>query len=360
MRRLIRRASAALAGSIVRCAVTLLLLCGSASLSYAQSSNAPSAVGEFYRDKQIVLIAGVAVGGGYDLLARLMARHLGKHIPGNPHVVVQNMPAANSLAAANALYNTLPKDGTHIGLLIRNMLMVPVSKLSGARFEVDKFNWIGSLASETAVAFAWHTVPIKTVGDLFNRDLVVGGMTGVDPETTPRLYNALIGTKFKIVNGYKGTTDIGLAIERGEVEGIGDWSWNSLKSLKPDWLRDKKINVLLQGALAKDPELPNVPFALDYVKNELDREAMMLYFAQKQAARPVVAPPGIPADRLQALRTAFIALASDPEFADDAAKSQLQVNPTSGESVQRVASMIAAAPEPVAQRLLAVLSPSSR
>jgi hypothetical protein len=338
-------------------AITLLLCCGCFSLSYSQTSKPSDAVAEFYRGRQIVLVAGVAVGGGYDLLARLTARHLGKHIPGNPHVLVQNMPAANSLAAANALYNSLPKDGTYIGLLIRNMLMIPVSKLSGARFDVEKFNWIGSLASETAVAFAWHTVPIKSVDDLFQKDLLVGGMIGVDPETTPRLYNALIGTKFKIVNGYNGTTDIGLAIERGEVEGIGDWSWSSLKSLKPEWLRDKKINLLLQGALAREPELSGVPFALDYVKSDLDRRVMMLYFAQKEAARPVVAPPGVPMSRLEALRSAFMKMAHDQEFIDDAMKSQLQVNPAPGESVQRIASMIASAPEGVASRLLAVLSP---
>ena len=343
---------------LIRCAVTFLLLCAFVSRSYGQFSHPPDAVAEFYRGKQITLIAGVAAGGGYDLLARLMARHLGKHIPGNPHIVVQNMPAANSLAAANALYNTLPKDGTHIGLLIRNMLMVPVTKLSGARFDLTNFNWIGSLASERSVAFSWHTAPIKSIADLFERDLVVGGMTGVDPETTPRLYNALIGTRFKIVNGYKGTTDIGLAIERGELEGIGDWSWNSLKSLRPDWIRDKKINILLQGSLTRDPELPNVPFALDYVQNDLDRHVMMLYFAQKEAARPIVAPPGVPAERLEALRRAFMEMARDPDFIDDAAKSQLQVNPASGESVQRIAQMIVSAPDSVAARLLAVLSPS--
>jgi len=343
---------------LIRCASAFLLLCASGSLSHGQSSNPPDTVAEFYRGKQITLIAGVAAGGGYDLLARLMARHLGKHMPGNPHIVVQNMPAANSLAAANALYNTLPQDGTHIGLLIRNMLMVPVIKLSGARFDLVKFNWIGSLASETSVAFSWHTAPIKTIADLFQRDLVVGGMTGVDPETTPRLYNALIGTRFKIVNGYKGTTDIGLAIERGELEGIGDWSWSSLKSLRPDWIRDRKINILLQGALTRDPELSDVPFALDYVQSDLDRKVMMLYFAQKEAARPIVAPPGVPAERLAALRRAFMSLAKDPDFTDDAAKSQLQVNPASGESVQKIAAMIASAPDSVAARLLAVLSSS--
>lgn len=347
----------ALSRSLRQGAIATLMIGAFTAQALAQPANGSGAVADFYKGKQIMIVAGVPAGGGYDLLARLMARHLGRHIPGNPHVVVQNMPAANSLAAANALYNTLPKDGTHIGLLIRNLLMAPISKLSGTRFEIDKFNWIGSLASETAVAFAWHTAPIKTFGDLMHRDLVVGGMTGVDPETTPRLYNAVLGTRFKIVNGYNGTTDIGLAIERGEVEGIGDWSWNSLKSLKSDWLRDKKINLLLQGALVKEPALGDVPFALDFVKNDLDREVTMLYFAQKQAARPVVAPPDVPADRLQALRDAFMAMAKDPEFLQDAAKSKLQVDPSPGESVQRITAMIAAAPERAASRLLAILSP---
>ena len=342
----------------IRYAAAYLLVCAFTPFSHAQPANSADAVAEFYRGKQITLIAGVAAGGGYDLLARLMARHFGKHVPGNPHVLVQNMPAANSLAASNALYNTLPKDGTHIGLLIRNMLMVPIIKLSGARFDLVKFNWIGSLASETSVAFSWHTAPVKSIGELFQKDLVVGGMTGVDPETTPRLYNALIGTKFKIVNGYKGTTDIGIAIERGELEGIGDWSWSSLKSLRPDWIRDKKINVLLQGGLSRDSELPDVPFAFDYVRNDLDRDVMKLYFAQKEAARPIVAPPDIPAERLEALRRAFMKMSEDPEFLADAAKSKLQVNLASGESVQKIALMIASAPDAVAARLLAILSSS--
>jgi len=315
-----------------------------------------NAVAQFYRGKQIVVVVGTAPGGGYDLLARLMARHLGRHIPGQPQLVVKNVPAANSLVAANDLYNRLPQDGTHIGLLIRNMLLAPVTNPGGVRFAVEKFNWLGTLATETAVAVAWHTVPITNFEDLLRKELVVGGMTGVDPETTPRVYNALIGTKFKVVNGYKGTFDIALAMERGEVEGIGDWSWSSLNSTRPDWVRDRNVSLLLQGALKKDPELSSVPFALDYVKDDFDRQVLMLYLSQKDAARPVVAPPGVPADRLQALRDAFMKMAQDPEFRADAEKSRLLVNPSPAADVQRVAAMISSAPDEVVKRLVAIIS----
>ena len=334
------------------------LLCTPAISQAVTSTSSADAVGQFYKGKQITFVVGAAVGGGYDTLARLMARHLGKHIPGNPHFVVQNIPAANSLVAANNLYNILPKDGTYIGLLIRNILMAPVTKPSGARFEIEKFNWVGSLASENSVALAWQTAPTKTLQDLFQRELIVGGMSGVDPETTPLIYNALIGTKFKIVNGYNGTTDIALAMERREVDGIGDWSWSSLKMSKPDWLKDQRVHILLQGALTRNPELPNVPFALDYVKGDLDRQVFRLYFAQKEAARPVVAPPGIPPERLQALRAGFMQMALDSEFQNDAEKSKLLVDPAPGSSVQDIVSMIASAPGPVAKRLLDILSPS--
>ena len=180
-------------------------------------------------------------------------------------------------------------------------------------------------------------------------------MSGVDPETTPLIYNALIGTKFKIVNGYNGTTDIALAMERREVDGIGDWSWSSLKMSKPGWLKDQRVHILLQGALTRNPELPNVPFALDYVKGDLDRLVFRLYFSQKEAARPVVAPPGIPPERLQALREAFMAMARDPQLAD-AEKSQLQVNPSPGTTVQRITAIIASTAGDVVKRQVDILS----
>ena len=211
---------------------------------------------DFYAGKQITFIVGAGVGGGYDLQARTAARHLGKHIPGNPTVVVQNMPAAGSIAATNFMFSSAPKDGTTIALIQRGMLLSKLTYPAGTRFEIEKFGWIGSLNSETAVTLAWNaTSPHRTAKDLFEQELIVGGIVSVDPETTPRLYNSLIGTKFKIVSGYNSTAQIALAIERGEVQGIADWSWSSFKAVRPDWIRDKKVTMLMQGALQNDPEL---------------------------------------------------------------------------------------------------------
>ena len=181
--------------------------------------------------------------------------------------------------------------------------------------------------------------------------MIVGGTTGVDPETTPRLFNALLGTKFKIINGYPGTTEIILAMERGELQGIGDWSWSSMKTARPDWIRDHKITLLMQAALQKEPELGDVPSVLDFVKNETDRKVMELYLTQKTVARPVIAPPGIPAERLAALRAGFIALAQDKDFLADAQAAKLEVAPVSGEAVDRVIALIDSASRDTAERL---------
>ena len=284
-------------------------LVAAALVALACSTVPGAAEPSFYAGKQITLIAGSGVGGGYDLLARLAARHLGRLIPGHPTIVVQNMPAAGSLVATNQIYNSAPKDGTVIALIQRGMLLAKLSNPSGVRFELEKLNWLGNLNSETGLVLAWHTAPHRRAQDLFERELIVGGQTGVDPEITPRLYNSLIGTKFKIVTGYNGTAEIALAIERGEVQGIGDWSWASLKKQRPDWLRDKKVTLLIQGALQRDPDLPDLPSALDFVKSDADRKVMELFFTQKTIARPVIAPPGVPggaarcsADRVRGAR----------------------------------------------------------
>jgi tripartite-type tricarboxylate transporter receptor subunit TctC len=290
------------------------------------------------------------VGGGYDALARLLARHLGRLIPGNPTVIVQNMPAAGSLAAANLIANTAPKDGLTISLIQRGMLLTRLINPSAVRFDLAKLNWIGNLSSEVGVAFAWHTSKHKTAKDLFERELIVGGHTGVDPELTPRLYNAVLGTKFKIVTGYNGTADIGLAIERGEVEGIGDWSWSSLKKQKPDWIRDRKITMLLQSGLQNDPELPDVPNALEFAKTDSDRRVIELFLTQKKIARPIIAPPGVPLERLATLRAAMAALAHDQAFLADVEKSGLEADPISGEAVDKVVALIESTPPDVADR----------
>jgi len=317
-------------------------------------------VRDFYSGKQITIIVGAGAGGGYDLQARLTARHLGKHIPGNPTLIVQNMPGAGSLQAANYIANSAPTDGTTIALLQRGMLLIKLINPSGVRFEIDKLNWLGSLNSEVGVVLSWHTTDVRTTKDLFEKELIVGGIVGVDPETTPRLLNALIGTRFKIVNGYNTTAQIALAIERNEVQGIADWSWSSVKAVRPDWLRDGKATVLMQVGLHKDPELADVPSALDYVKDAADRKVMELNFTQKTAARPLAAPPAVPADRVAALRSAFAALASDAEFLADAERSKLEIAPVPAEAVDKVVALIASAPPDIAEHYAKVLSPAAR
>ena len=268
------------------------------------------------------------------------------------------MPAR--IAAANHMFNTAPKDGTTIALIQRGMLLAKLIYPSGVRFEIEKFNWLGSLNSETAVTLAWHTAPHKTAKDLFDKELIVGGITGVDPETTPKLYNSLIGTKFKVVTGYNSTAQIALAIERGEVQGIADWSWSSVKAVRPDWLRDKKVTLLMQGALRKEPELGDLPSALDFIRNDADRKVLELHFTQKTAARPVVAPPGVPADRVAILRKAFAALAHDKEFLAEAEKSKAEFGFVSGEEVEKVVALIAATPPDIAERYAKAFAPPEK
>jgi tripartite-type tricarboxylate transporter receptor subunit TctC len=337
-----RDANILLGGAVRLLATALLAIC----------VTVPAAAQNFYAGKQLTLICGAAVGGGYDALACLLARHLGRLIPGNPTVIVQNQPAAGSLVATNQIYNASPKDGTVISLIQRGMLTQKLINPGQTRFEVAKLNWLGSVATETGVVASWHTAPHKTAQDLFEKELMVGGHAGVDPELTPRLYNAVLGTKFKIINGYNGTADIALAMERGEVFGIGDWSWSSLKKQRPYWLRDKAITLLMQSGLKRDPELPDLPNALDFAKTESDRKVLELFFTQKTAARPVIAPPGVPAERIATLRSAFAALAKDREFLADAEKSSLDVDPMSGEEVDKVVALITSAPADVTARYI--------
>jgi tripartite-type tricarboxylate transporter receptor subunit TctC len=336
------------------------LSCVVATLFSAIPATAQS-VADFYKGKQVILIVGAASGGGYDAQGRLLARHLGKHIPGNPTVIVQNMPGAGSLQATNHLYNIAPKDGTVFGLIQRDMLIARSMNPEGIRFEIEKFNWVGNLASEIGIVVAWHTSPIKTTDDLFKTEMIIGG-TGptIDTETSGRLMNSLIGTKFRIVSGYSGTTEVLLAMERGEVMGLGDWSLSNIRTRNAQMLRDGKIRLLMQTTLKKAPDLPDVPLALDFIKGEEDRQVMEAFLAQKAVARPVLAPPGIPADRVKALRAAFMATAMDPEFIQDAERSRIEVSPTSAEEVEQVIASIGRVPPKVMQRLKEAIAAPSR
>jgi len=324
----------------------------------AWSCAAPAAAQDFYAGKQLTIMVGAGPGGGYDLQARIAARHLGRHIPGNPTIIVQNIPSR--IAAANMMFSTAMKDGTTIALLQRGILLAKLIYPSGVRFEIEKFHWLGSLNSETAVTLAWHTAPHKTAKDLFAQELIVGGITGVDPETTPRLYNSLIGTKFKVVTGYNSTAQIALAIERGEVQGIADWSWSSLKAVRPNWLAEKQITLLMQGALKNEPELGSLPNALDFIKNDVDRKVLELHFTQKTAARPLVTPPGVPAERVALLRKAFEALAQDKEFVAEMDKAKMEFDFVPGPEIDKIVAQIAATPPEIAERYAKAFSPDAK
>jgi tripartite-type tricarboxylate transporter receptor subunit TctC len=327
-----------------------------AAMALFYATSAPAA--DFYAGKQLIFVVGAGVGGGYDLQARAVARHLAKHIPGNPTIIVQNMPSR--IGATNHMFGGAPADGTAMALVQRNMLLTKLTHPASIRFEIEKFNWVGSLNSETAVTVAWHTAPHKTAKDLFDKELIVGGITSVDPETTPKLYNALIGTKFKVVTGYNSTSQIALAIERGEVQGIGDWSYSSLKAVRPHWLAEKKVTLLMQGALKKDPELGNLPSALDFIKNDADRQVLQLHFTQKTAARPVLLPPGVPKERVALLRKAFQNLMRDKEFQDDVKKAKLEIDLVPGEEVEQVVKLIASTPAAVAERYAKAFAPEKK
>ncbi len=346
-----KKSQAAWANKVAGCAAALTLLIGAAPAH-------ADALSDFYTGKTMTIIVGADAGGGYDAQARLMARHIGRFIPGSPTVIVQNMPGAGSLLAANNLYNISPKDGTFLGLMQRGVLSAKFTNPAGVRFDLTKFNWVGNLSSETAVVLAWSTTPFFKIEDAMKQEMLVGG-TGptIDTETTPRMLNTLIGTKFKIISGYPGTTDAVLAMERGEIQGMGDWSWSNVKTRRPDFLRDKKIRVLLQVATERLPDLQDVPLAMDYVKTPEDRQLMELFLAQKSAARPVVAPPQVPADRMAAIRTAFDKMIVDAEFHKDATSQKLDIDPSPAASIEKVIALFASTPEAVGQRLKDAIDP---
>jgi tripartite-type tricarboxylate transporter receptor subunit TctC len=292
---------------------------------------------EFYKGKTIDLFVGYSAGGGYDVYARSIARFMGKHIPGNPSIVVKNMPGAGSLALANHLYNAAPKDGTAFGTIARGAAFDPLFGNEAAKFEAVKFNWIGSANNEVSVCVAWHTSGIKTIEELKTKELVVGG-TGpsADTDQFPRIVNGVLGTKFKIVTGYPGGNDVSLAMERGEVQGRCGWSWSSVITTRRDWLDKKLINVLVQLSTDKHEDLPDVPSILELASTPEQKQILGLVFARQALGRPYLAPPGIPADRVAALRKAFMDTMKDKEFLAEAAKAKLEIGPISGEAVQKI------------------------
>jgi len=305
---------------------------------------------EFYNGKTIELYVGYSVGGGYDVYSRMIARHMAKHIPSNPTIVAKNMPGAGSLRLANWLYNVGAKDGTVLGTIGRGIPFDPLLGGTGVEFDATKFTWIGSANDEVSVCVAWHTTGIQTIQDVMVKQLTVGGTGGgADTDQFPQISNGVLGTKFKVISGYPGGNDINLAMERGEVQGRCGWSWSSVKATHQAWLDQKKINVLVQMALAKHPDLPNVPLITDLAKTDQDKSILKLIFARQVMGRPYLAPPGVPKDRADVLRKAFADTMTDPEFLADAKKAKLEITPVSGEKIEKLVEEVYKTPKDVAQ-----------
>jgi tripartite-type tricarboxylate transporter receptor subunit TctC len=289
---------------------------------------------KFYKGTNVNLIVGYNPGGGYDAYMRLLGRHIGRHIPGKPSVVSKNMPGAGSLKAANFLYNVAKKDGSIFGMFAGG---VAVDALIGGRktkFDPRKFNWVGSMTESSSACWAWHTSGFKNLKDVMKKELVIGATSGGSSTFAwPTTMNAFLGTKFKVIPGYRGTSGITLAIERGELKGVCGYFISSIRNRKPDWLRDKKVVMLVQEANKRHADYPNVPTVFEYAKDEKTKQAFKLVFGWQVMGRPFTLPPGVPADRVKAMRGAFAATMTDAKFLADAKKSRLQIAPRSPKQI---------------------------
>ena len=308
-------------------------------------------VEEFYRGRSITVLVGFTAGGGYDLYARLLGRHMGRHVPGNPTIVVQNMPGAGSMKATQYVYGVAPKDGLTLATVSRGMVTEPL--LNAANFDPTKLTWLGTITSETSVCATWKTSPVKTWDDMFKREFSLGGSAvGADPDTFALIMRNVFGAKVKLVTGYPGGNDINLAMERHEVDGRCGWSWTSLKSLK-QWL--PQINLLIQFGLDKNADLPNVPFAIERAKNDEQRQVLKLLIAGQYVGRPFFTSPDIPADRKAALRSAFDATMKDPQFLADAAKLDLEISPIGAGTIDAFLADLYRTPKDVVAKAVAAI-----
>jgi tripartite-type tricarboxylate transporter receptor subunit TctC len=319
------------------------------------ASAAAQPAGDMLRGKTVTVFIGFSAGGGYDTYARLVARHIGKYLPGSPTVIPQNMPGAGSLTLANHIYNVAPKDGTAIGSVEGGILFEALyNKNSPIKFDPRKFTWVGGVNREVSTCQAWHSSPVTKFSDAFKKPMTVGGTgPGGDPYLFPRILNSVLHTKFKLVSGYPGTNEIFLAMEKGELDGICGWYWSSVKAVKNDWLEQKKIVPLVQLALHKHPSFPDVPLVLDFAKTPEDRKVLEITFAPMGMGRPYLAPPGLSNDRRDALRTAFAKTMKDKDLLAEAKKAKLEINPTTGDEIEGIVAEIYAAPKSVIERAAA-------
>lgn len=328
----------------------------SATLCWVHFAHAQEAVADFYRGKQIFLRIGSAPGTGYDLAGRIVAPYLSRYIPGNPTIIVQSVPGAGSLILANQLYNTAPKDGTVIGLVINGMPTAPQLTPDQARFDVAKFSWIGSNAPETQIILMSENAPAKSIDDLFKMETIVGATApGVAGYDVPKMLNALSGTKFKIVSGYEGTAQIDVATEQGELHGQVALGWLSAKTRNLADIKAGKLKILAQFGMKKHPELPDVPL-FPMPSDQVDRQAMSMMISRQNYGRPLVLPPGVPPERIAALRSAYMAAMDNPDLKNEAERAGLEINPVSGEELDALTREIFRTSPEAVNKLRAILS----
>ena len=309
---------------------------------------------DYFRGKTVSMVIGYSVGGGYDIYARMLARYMGKHIPGAPAVIAQNMPGAGSQKSVEYLLSVAPRDGLTLGTFSRSMPMAPL--LEGARFDAKRLEWVGSMASDTTTCVAWHTSAVKRWEDLKTTPFTVGALgKGSDPEIYARVVKNLFEFPIRIVSGYPGTNDAALAMERGEVDGMCGYSWSTLRSSRKQWVSDKKVVVLVQGALVPHPELPGVPMMLDATQSDRKRQALTLVLAAQAMARPFAMPPGVPKDRVEAMRVAFMAAMKDPELVKEANASNLELDPMPGADMAALLAKVYATPADIVKEAATAL-----
>jgi tripartite-type tricarboxylate transporter receptor subunit TctC len=301
-------------------------------------------VENFYKGHSISMIIGFGVGGGYDLYGRLISRFMGKYLPGNPGIIPQNMTGAGSLRAVNYLYSIAPKDGSAIGTFSRTLVLAPL--LNGADFDSRKFTWLGSVAQDVVVCFTSHASPIRTWSDFLSTQSSLGGEGATaEPDIYALFMKNVFGAKVKLVSGYRGTNDIFLAIERGELDGACGISWGTIASLHPDWIRDKKINVIVQAGLRKHPDLPDVPILTEAIRDQEQEQMLKLMLTPLAMSRPFAAPPDIPADRKQALISGFAQAASDPQLKTEGGRMNMDIDFVPAEAIQKMLAEAYATPK---------------
>ena len=328
-----------------------VLMAGTALLP---SQARTDSVADFYRGKTINVYIGVNVGGGYDFEARLLARFMRAHIPGNPVLVPQNTIGAGGIKMANFLYSIAPQDGTAIGMFPNTLIAVQAVGTDGAQYDANRFSWIGSMTTSPLTFTTWHTTGVKTIEDARRRELTVAASNkGAITYTFPRMLNEFLGTRLKIVSGYQGNSTMVVAMERGEVDGVTN-SWDSWKSLNPSWLTEKKINLLVQTEpKARDLDIPSVQ---ELARNDVDRQVIALIISGDALGKPLAVTPNVPPERVKALRDAFDATVKDPEFIKAAAAARIEVNPIRGEALQSTVNKVLATPKHLVERARSIIA----